>query len=38
MADVRQTGGLLELGFGTGQATETLLNTGCDYNAIELGE
>jgi len=29
---------VLELGPGTGQATEPILNTGCDYNAIELGE
>ena len=29
---------VLELGPGTGQATEPVLNTGCDYNAIELGE
>lgn len=29
---------VLELGPGTGQATEPVLNTGCDYYAIELGE
>ncbi len=29
---------VLELGPGTGQATEPILDTGCDYNAIELGE
>ncbi len=29
---------VLELGPGTGQATEPILRTGCDYNAIELGE
>ena len=29
---------VLELGPGTGQATEPILETGCDYNAIELGE
>jgi len=29
---------VLELGPGTGQATEPVLNTGCDYHAIELGE
>lgn len=29
---------VLELGPGTGQATEPILNTGCNYNAIELGE
>lgn len=29
---------VLEIGPGTGQATEPILNIGCDYNAIELGE
>ena len=29
---------VLELGPGTGEATEPILNTDCDYNAIELGE
>ena len=29
---------VLELGPGTGQATEPILDTGCDYTAIELGE
>lgn len=29
---------VLELGPGTGQATDPVLDTGCDYNAIELGE
>ena len=29
---------VLELGPGTGQATDPILNTGCDYNAIELGQ
>ena len=29
---------VLELGPGTGQATEPILNTGCNYHAIELGE
>lgn len=28
----------LELGPGTGQATEPILKTGCDYLAIELGD
>ena len=28
----------LEIGPGTGQATEPILRTGCDYLAIELGE
>ena len=29
---------VLELGPGTGQATAPILDTGCDYHAIELGE
>ena len=29
---------VLELGPGTGQATDPILATGCDYHAIELGE
>lgn len=29
---------VLEIGPGTGQATEPVLATGCDYTAIELGE
>lgn len=29
---------VLELGPGTGQATDPILNTGCSYHAIELGE
>lgn len=29
---------VLELGPGTGQATDPVLLTGCDYHAIELGE
>ncbi|MBO2517422.1 MAG: SAM-dependent methyltransferase [Clostridiales bacterium] len=29
---------VLELGPGTGQATDPVLETGCDYHAIELGE
>ncbi len=29
---------VLELGPGTGQATDPVLNTRCDYHAIELGE
>ncbi|MHB1153924.1 MAG: rRNA adenine N-6-methyltransferase family protein [Eubacteriales bacterium] len=28
----------LEIGPGTGQATEPILKTGCSYTAIELGE
>lgn len=29
---------VLEIGPGTGQATEPILKTGCDYLAVELGE
>jgi len=29
---------VLEIGPGTGQATEPILRTGCEYHAIELGE
>lgn len=29
---------VMEIGPGTGQATEPVLKTGCDYTAIELGE
>ena len=29
---------VLEIGPGTGQATDPILKTGCDYNAIEFGE
>ncbi|MCH5293849.1 MAG: methyltransferase domain-containing protein [Treponema sp.] len=29
---------VLEIGPGTGQATEPVLDTGCDYHAIELGK
>ena len=29
---------VLEIGPGTGQATDPILDTGCDYHAIELGE
>jgi len=29
---------VLEIGPGTGQATEPVLDTGCEYHAIELGE
>lgn len=29
---------VLEIGPGTGQATEPILRTGCDYTAIELGK
>ena len=29
---------VLEIGPGTGQATDPILRTGCDYEAVELGE
>ena len=29
---------VLEIGPGTGQATDPILETGCDYHAVELGE
>lgn len=29
---------VLELGPGTGQATDPILDTGCEYHAVELGE
>lgn len=37
-ADVGPGKSVLELGPGTGQATDPILNTGCDYHAIELGK
>ena len=37
-ADVGPGKSVLELGPGTGQATDPILQTGCDYHAIELGE
>lgn len=37
-ADIREGKTVLEIGPGTGQATEPVLKTGCDYHAIELGE
>ena len=37
-AEITSGKSVLELGPGTGQATEPILNTGCDYYAIELGE
>ena len=38
LADIGQGKTVLELGPGTGQATDPILHTGCDYHAIELGE
>lgn len=37
-ADIAPGKSVLEIGPGTGQATEPVLKTGCDYHAIELGE
>jgi len=37
-AQIEKSKSVLELGPGTGQATEPILRTGCDYHAIELGE
>lgn len=37
-AKIDQEKSVLEIGPGTGQATDPILKTGCDYNAIELGE
>lgn len=37
-ANITPETSVLEIGPGTGQATEPFLKTGCDYLAIELGE
>jgi len=37
-AEIRPEKTVLEIGPGTGQATDPILRTGCCYNAIELGE
>lgn len=37
-AEIGPEKSVLELGPGTGQATDPILQTGCDYHAIELGE
>ena len=37
-AGIDRTKCVLELGPGTGQATDPILQTGCEYHAIELGE
>ena len=34
---ITEKSSVLELGPGTGQATEPVLDTGCDYSCIELG-
>ena len=36
-AGIDGTKSVLELGPGTGQATDPILDTGCDYHCIELG-
>jgi SAM-dependent methyltransferase len=38
VADLNPSKDVLEIGPGTGQATEPILKTGCSYKAIELGE
>ncbi len=35
-ADIKPGKKILELGPGTGQATEPILNTGCDYTRLNL--
>lgn len=37
-AGINKNSCVLEMGPGTGQATDPILDTGCDYHAIELGE
>lgn len=37
-AKINSEKSVLEIGPGTGQATDPILNTGCQYKAIELGE
>ena len=38
VSDLNSNKDVLEIGPGTGQATEPILKTGCNYKAIELGE
>ena len=38
MAHITEKSSVLELGPGTGQATDPVLDTGCDYHAIEIGD
>jgi SAM-dependent methyltransferase len=38
VSDLNSSKDVLEIGPGTGQATEPILKTGCNYKAIELGE
>ncbi len=37
MAQITENSSVLELGPGTGQATDPILDIGCDYHAIEIG-
>ncbi len=37
LAQITENSSILELGPGTGQATDPILDTGCDYHAIEIG-
>lgn len=37
-AQITSNKSVLEIGPGTGQATDPILRTGCEYHAIELGE
>ena len=37
-ANIDRNSTVLEMGPGTGQATDPILNTGCEYHAIEIGE
>ena len=37
-ANIGPSKDVLEIGPGTGQATDPILNTGCNYNSIELGK
>ncbi len=37
-AEITPEKSVLEIGPGTGQATDPILNTGCQYKGIELGE
>lgn len=37
-ANIGQNKSVLELGPGTGQATDPILDTGCNYHCIELGK
>lgn len=36
--EINQTSNVLEIGIGTGQATEPILQTGCTLTAVEIGD